>query len=261
MGDLLAIQLLRVLILVHPQALIESRDIIKMGVNISGDGQKLRRDFGIKAQGLLELATLAHHVDEPRLQSLQMRKWIKLDHMVRLYAKRMLNKGPVQISNWEDSLDEEQMECKCGPPFLLTCADAQGTPDASNDAHCALTLLNRLLAIAESNEQTVDLKALTNCTSTPPPRPAVELVAVEDPTADSASHEVEDSSADAAASTSKPRRPVPWSTREPVAASNSPYKPSRIRTYEYWHNDGLEIDHLRAKCRSIAHPLAASTVM
>lgn len=42
------------------QNFFENKELLKTGVNIKMDGQKLYRDFGIKTNGLVELMTLAN---------------------------------------------------------------------------------------------------------------------------------------------------------------------------------------------------------
>jgi len=101
------------------QSLIESPTILKVGVNILGDGKKLLRDFGIPAKGLVELAPLASALYPKPLKDANFNLpacRVRLDKMVDLYTGRLLAKGPERQSNWEQDLTEEQKECKRSLP-------------------------------------------------------------------------------------------------------------------------------------------------
>lgn len=45
----------------------ESKELLKSGVNIGADGLKLKRDFGIVTNGLVELRDLAESGKSPKL--------------------------------------------------------------------------------------------------------------------------------------------------------------------------------------------------
>lgn len=92
------------------------------------DGNKLFTDYGIRAQGLVELGTLARQADSHYLEryfqatdvngtldSSKRRKpgaMMKLASVVAMYTGFTLQKGPVRMSNWEARpLNEEQLEC------------------------------------------------------------------------------------------------------------------------------------------------------
>ncbi|KAG9044589.1 hypothetical protein FS837_007876, partial [Tulasnella sp. UAMH 9824] len=112
---------------------IEDPDIIKTGVNISGDARKLFKDWGVQAQGIVELAMLAWEVDRQTMQSHGLKSgWTNLANMVSMYLGRVLPKGAERTSNWEQPLDELQMEY------------------AANDAHCGLAIYKKLQAKAEA---------------------------------------------------------------------------------------------------------------
>ncbi|KAG8952374.1 hypothetical protein FRC00_006827, partial [Tulasnella sp. 408] len=120
---------------------IEDPNIIKTGVNISGDAHKLFKDWEIQAQGIVELAMLAWEVDRQTMQSHGIRSgWTTLANMVSMYLGRVLPKGAERTSNWEQPLDERQMEY------------------ASNDAHCGLAIYKKLQAKAEAAK--IDMSTL-----------------------------------------------------------------------------------------------------
>ncbi|KAI0357923.1 ribonuclease H-like protein [Trametes cingulata] len=117
--------------------IIENKDIIKLGANIKNDGQKLFNDFGILGRNLVELGAIARHVD-PSFAALHKRSIVSLAKVVEAYTRKTLDKGKVRTSNWEvQPLSEAQK-------FY-----------AANDAHCALMVYNRLVALAEENGVTL----------------------------------------------------------------------------------------------------------
>ncbi len=77
---------------------------------------KLYRDFGILASNLVELGGVARQADE-RFEDAYKRSIVSLAKVVAFYLHRALEKGPVRISNWEEELSREQMECQS--PFAL----------------------------------------------------------------------------------------------------------------------------------------------
>ncbi|KAG8948391.1 hypothetical protein FRC04_009761 [Tulasnella sp. 424] len=120
---------------------IENPDIIMTGVNITGDARKLFKDWGVQAQGIVELAMMAWEVDRPTMESHGLKTgWTTLANMVSMYLGRVLPKGAERTSNWEKPLDELQLEY------------------AANDAHCGLVIYKKLLAKAEAAE--IDLSTL-----------------------------------------------------------------------------------------------------
>ncbi|KAM0791355.1 hypothetical protein ACM66B_005822 [Microbotryomycetes sp. NB124-2] len=87
--------------------LMEDRNVIKCGVQIGGDSSKLRRDFDVKPQGLLELSTLAkaanpEYKERPGL--------IGLQALVGSTLQRYLPKGDVRTSLWSRSLSSDQKQ-------------------------------------------------------------------------------------------------------------------------------------------------------
>ncbi|KAG9046221.1 hypothetical protein FS837_004853 [Tulasnella sp. UAMH 9824] len=127
--------------------LIESPDIIKLGFWIANDCGKLMHDFDINPQGCIDLVSLAKQVDIGNLQQrgfcLGERHGLSFDSIARLYlGKRLAKEDGVRKSNWSLTLSEEQLEY------------------AANDAHCGITLLKKLLGIAEYKGIPIDYAAL-----------------------------------------------------------------------------------------------------
>lgn len=116
--------------------LVESPDIVKTGFWIANDCGKLMHDFDVNPQGCIDLANLAKQVDIANLQQRGFcygeRHGLSFDSLARLYlGKRLAKEDGLRKSNWSLALSEEQLEY------------------AANDAHCGLTLLKKLLGIAE----------------------------------------------------------------------------------------------------------------
>ena len=95
------------------QAVIEDRDIIKLGVCITGDGKKLVRDFGgICPRGLLELSDLAKHVDPDKYAESGSRL-VALQRLVGDWLEAYLDKGDARTSKWDTvPLRRDQKKCK-----------------------------------------------------------------------------------------------------------------------------------------------------
>ena len=108
--------------------------------HLPDDGQKLFRDFGLLPAGLVELGALAHLAD-PTFRQTYNRNIVALAKVVEYYTHKTLDKGKVRTSDWEAKLSTTQITY------------------AANDAHCALTVCNVLMAIAAENETEVDWKA------------------------------------------------------------------------------------------------------
>jgi len=110
------------------QKILESPHVMKMGVGVLGDGHKLRRDFGIVANGLLELGSFVKLVDPPSIK----KHMISLKNAVQEYTGYTLLKGVFEKSDWEAILSPEQLEY------------------AANDAHAALFVFTALLERARA---------------------------------------------------------------------------------------------------------------
>ncbi|KAG8910390.1 hypothetical protein FRC01_006362 [Tulasnella sp. 417] len=222
---------------------IEDPDIIKTGVNITGDAKKLFTDWGIQAQGIVELATLAWQVDRQTMESNGIKTgWTTLANMVGMYLGRVLPKGAERTSNWEKPLDELQMEY------------------AANDAHCGLAVYEKLQAKAEAAK--IDMSTLSLN------RRKEEQVSTTEPTDVAESdtqQEAEDAYADLVlASTDTESEPASTSDdEEPVAPPCPPTaKPFRYKAYKLWYEcPELTLDEMCIHLRSAAAPLARSTVI
>ncbi|KAH9848042.1 ribonuclease H-like domain-containing protein [Lenzites betulinus] len=279
----------RMIVLVHVSAMkkfpqkvkeiIENRDIVKVGANIKQDGQKLFRDYGILARNLVELGAVARHVD-PEFAKAHKRSIVSLAKVVEVYTQKTLEKGNVRTSNWETKpLSENQK-------FY-----------AANDAHCALVVYNRLLALAAESGTTLEPGAfgadLAQEYATKTAINASTPATTESYSA-STSTSTTTSPADALPSTvsittgpSRLRtvysRPLiyageadpSWpssssrsqgstntsSATTPVPNQGELARPQHMRAYNLWHNRNLPLSDMCATLRSRDNPLAESTVI
>ncbi|KAF8489593.1 ribonuclease H-like domain-containing protein [Gautieria morchelliformis] len=111
--------------------IIEDPAIVKAGVGIQGDANKLRRDFGVHPAGCLELSFLAKAVDPQWADAKG--PLISLARLVEAYEERVIKKPKhLQMSNWERPLTEEQQDYAAG------------------DATAALSVLQKLYTILPS---------------------------------------------------------------------------------------------------------------
>jgi hypothetical protein len=200
------------------------------------DGHKLYRDFGIRAQNLVELGALARHVDPP-FAAIHKKPLIGLDDVVAHYTHKWLKKGKERTSNWEAVLNGYMIDCQL--LFLAfgsgICADSNfggsfwSLPkDAANDVHCALTVHKAIAAIADHNGITLSPGAYTsNITGS----------------AKTASN--------------------PTSTLEVPVANGLSERPSPqyLRAYKMWHLHNKPLDAMCAELTSRGEPLKESTVM
>lgn len=85
---------------------LQNPKVIKCGLNISGDGDKLYRDYGIVPKNLVELGRMASQADP----SLTYRP--TLASLVGHYLGRCLDKGNVRVSDWERKLTDAQVRCE-----------------------------------------------------------------------------------------------------------------------------------------------------
>ncbi|WFD02203.1 hypothetical protein MOBT1_000884 [Malassezia obtusa] len=103
--------------------------VLKVGVAVRNDAHKLRRDFGIVSNGLVELSTMAKLVDPDRWK--HRRLLISLRDLCEAYLKRALRKDAVRVSQWDKApLSAEQLEY------------------AASDVYVSLELFHQLLLVA-----------------------------------------------------------------------------------------------------------------
>ncbi|KAF2280709.1 ribonuclease H-like protein [Westerdykella ornata] len=93
------------------RAIIESPDILKVGVAIKGDFSRLEKYLGIKARGVFELSRLHNLVEysdsDPRKAG--SKKLSSLAKQVHQHLQLPLYKGEVRESDWSKRLDRDQI--------------------------------------------------------------------------------------------------------------------------------------------------------
>lgn len=103
--------------------------LLKVGVAIRNDGHKLRRDFGVPTNGLVELSTMAKLLEPQRWK--HRRLLVSLRDLCQAYLARTLRKDAVRVGTWTNvPLTHTQKEY------------------AASDAYVGLELFHRLLAVA-----------------------------------------------------------------------------------------------------------------
>ncbi|PAV21868.1 ribonuclease H [Pyrrhoderma noxium] len=116
--------------------ILDDESIMKAGVGILGDAQRLYRDFYVSTRSCIELSYLARYVEKGRWPG-PLRDLISLARLVHTYEGVWLAKGGnIQTSNWESRLSNKQIIY------------------AANDAHSGFAVARRLLRRAK--EQKID---------------------------------------------------------------------------------------------------------
>ncbi|KAF8496624.1 ribonuclease H-like domain-containing protein [Gautieria morchelliformis] len=240
------------------KAVVGDKDIVKMGINILGDGRKLYRDYGVVSRGLLELTNLAHLVDPIRVPT---RKMISLKRIVEMYTGYTLDKGTVQTSNWEANLSQKQLEY------------------AANDAHSALRVYNELMRMARAKDMTLHPVVTPSRTALPdmgmtfltklpmntqmaPPRTT---------TTTGMNRKSASTSTLSGSGPTAPTRharfgavPVTSLEQRTEMDKTKPKQPVRgqlLRAYKLWHEERLALPAICSALRSPENPLAKSTVI
>ncbi|TFK53240.1 ribonuclease H-like protein [Heliocybe sulcata] len=245
---------------------IESPDVIKIGANIGGDGNKLYRDFGILPKSLLELGALAKTADS----AFTGRRVHALAKTVALYEKKTLGKGPVRSSNWEAVLSEKQKEY------------------AASDAHCALMVYKRLMKIAEEQNCVVDPREVatdiqgsvsslsdkpSNISSASTPRQKNQVVGsssgITPPAAPPAlldrAENVSTASSSSVATSATAVSNGTALPRDDLSESSVAKQPGIsaqcLRAYNLWHYQQVPLPQICTQLRSPENPLKDSTVI
>ncbi|EJF59660.1 ribonuclease H-like protein [Dichomitus squalens LYAD-421 SS1] len=244
---------------------IENKDIIKLGANIRNDGQKLFRDFGLHPAGLVELGALAGLAD-PSFKQTYNRSIVALAKVVEHYTHKTLDKGKVRTSNWDAKLSQAQITY------------------AANDAHCALSVYNVLMAVAAGQQREVDWrscaadlavdyreKCVVNAQAAPTIPSQAAMTSGADGGADGPQGSASMSAPTFTQSQSQPERRV-WNpfARQPSSCSTSssqtwvqrePPRPQHLRAYNLWYHRDMPLADICAALRSKDNPLAESTVI
>lgn len=146
------------------QGLVEDPHRIKLGVQIAGDGNKLKRDFGFEPRGLLDLNACVHHYDPSRYHGRQRRGLIGLQEMTGIYLDHFLPKEhAVRTSRWSAVLGQEQKDCMLDPACFKTRLADYTYTDAANDVYATVQIVRQIQALADvpSERAETDLAALS----------------------------------------------------------------------------------------------------
>ncbi|KAH7925341.1 ribonuclease H-like protein [Leucogyrophana mollusca] len=202
---------------------IESPSIVKTGANIMNDGEKLFRDFGIRARNLVELGSLARQADD-KFTTVYNRNIVSLAKMVSMYLGKTLAKGKERTANWEGELSSAMVHY------------------AANDAHSALMVYHRLLDLASDAGKSLR-ESMFSAEVTP------RVIA----TAPSAPALAPSSSSSSAFSSSTLASSV----------FLEPPRPQHLRAYNLWYHRKmpLEMMCMTLKNKARVEPLKESTVI
>ncbi|KAJ7102264.1 ribonuclease H-like domain-containing protein [Mycena belliarum] len=107
------------------QTLLEDPNIVKAGVGIQGDAKKIYKDCSVNIRNCVDLSLLARSVDNARWKG-KYNDPIGLARLVAVYEDRLMVKGKITRSNWENYLNLDQQEY------------------ASNDGHAGYALYMKL---------------------------------------------------------------------------------------------------------------------
>lgn len=225
-------------------------------LSLSDDGEKLYRDFGIRAKGLVELGAFAIKADD-KFSSIYNREIVSLAKMVAMYLGRTLLKGKVRTSNWEADLSRGMVECKaaCRLVYDAGVIDTRHAPflsfpfgplDAANDCHCALMVYNRLQEIADRDDKRLDV-SMYSCQVNPRPLKPKPFTLPKPATLPTLSQSINS----------------PTGPPVPHYCIPEPPRPQQLRAYKLWHVDKMPLDQMCMKLRTGARvePLKESTVM
>ncbi|EJD52028.1 ribonuclease H-like protein [Auricularia subglabra TFB-10046 SS5] len=232
--------------------LIEDKDVVKCGLNIMGDGQKLLRDYGVLGQNLVDLGEMSKQADKGGHSGRT-----ALSALVGKYLKHHLEKGPVRMSDWERYLTQDQIRY------------------AANDAFCGLELYNVFLKMAKDKKVTLKpgpytftVKApqrLADVTGTVAPArqphqtQARRLFESRSITFETAS--VQDENSPVPSSSTSTCTSTSTSVTTSTTAKQSYVRPSHLRAYQLWRETNMGLDALCGALRSPINPLARTTVI
>ncbi|KAJ7770790.1 ribonuclease H-like domain-containing protein [Mycena maculata] len=124
----------------HLKTFLEDPNVVKAGVGIQGDAKKMYKDCLVNIRNCVDLSLLARSVDNTRWKG-RYRDPIGLARLIAAYEDRLLSKGKITRSNWENHLDPEQLEYhSLGISSMLTCSDG----------HAGYTLYMKLSSMLHS---------------------------------------------------------------------------------------------------------------
>lgn len=97
--------------------LVESDQILKIGVNAIGDHRRLRDFINVRPRGVFELSDLHNLVSSVENKVIKIpKRLLSLAKQTLEYLGLPLDKGPVRVSDWTRPLEREQITCGSPPP-------------------------------------------------------------------------------------------------------------------------------------------------
>jgi len=124
--------------------LIESDQVLKIGVNSTGDHRRLRDFINVKPQGVFELSDLHNLVNsaENGIKKIP-RRLVSLARLTLAHLGLPLDKGPVRCSDWSKPINSDQIKCKF-LDNLSSVAVCLCVTDAAADAYAGLRIFDLL---------------------------------------------------------------------------------------------------------------------
>lgn len=128
--------------------IMESRDIIKVGVAVKGDCTRLRKFLNIDSRGTFELSHLYKLVKFSSGDVKKINKMlVSLAQQVHEHLRLPLWKGEVRSSDWSQDLDYQQIQCKPVLPHRpVPQSYIWSLLDAASDSYAGFQLYHALEA-------------------------------------------------------------------------------------------------------------------
>jgi hypothetical protein len=92
------------------KTILQSADIIKVGVAIKGDFTRLQNHLGIQARGVFEISRLHNVVEHHASPDKITKRLVSLARQTQQHLQLPLSKGDVRESDWSKELDKEQIQ-------------------------------------------------------------------------------------------------------------------------------------------------------
>ncbi|KAL8287015.1 hypothetical protein RQP46_004021 [Phenoliferia psychrophenolica] len=222
--------------------LIEDPKRIKLGVQIAGDGRKLKADFGHRPAGMLELNNIARLVDGARWEKRTTSGLIGLQNLTAIYLDRYLAKDQsVRCGAWAGDLSEEQR-------FY-----------AANDVYSSLQICRYLQDLARPDVNVMALASdnVSTASSWRPPKAA--LGSVIPPRALSAESESDDDELEVFVKPAAPAKRV--SLDGATSLKGLRPTPRQLEAYHLWHEKGLDPDAASVRMSGTGRSMKPLSVM
>ena len=260
------------------KAIMESQDIIKVGVAIKGDCTRLRRFMGIEPRGLLELSHLYKLVKFSENNAHKVNKTlVRLATQVEEHLGLPLSKGGARMSDWSLDLNIEQVQYAASDSYAgfqlfhtLEHKRKLLNPTPPRPHHAELDLPIRLATgkSIETDDEPTSVEEEDSETSEPGTTPTIEelardfmKLAMACPVLPTAKTTTRTPKPDAAQCKAEVVAANEWVAQWRTTLAKD-YKPSAapacLRAYALWHGQGFSVPEAAALLRE--PPLLESTV-